>query len=240
MGMMFVQALSRFYTSNLIAIDIVEKRLQLAKSLGTDLTYNPKEIPASELIAKLKAFPIDVVFDCSGKPDGLNLATKIVRRGGHINLFGCIREEVTISGSEWHGGAFNLVSSSPGAKIRDTFPPAIRMLERGHIDLRPLVTHIVPLADYPAPSQRSNKWRWQLHQGGRSGDLIAIQAVFKALLHEGALNNNVIPSPTSGGVPLSVYSSHPCCKNYQAKCHLHERRSDRPSLRERVGIAYQC
>ena len=29
---------------------------------------------------------------------GLNLATKIVRRGGHINLFGCIREEVTING----------------------------------------------------------------------------------------------------------------------------------------------
>ena len=150
MGMMFVQALSRFYTSNLIAIDIVEKRLQLAKSLGADLTYNPKEISASALISELRAFPIDVVFDCSGKPEGLNLATKIVRRGGHINIFGCIREEVTINGSEWHGGGFNLVSSSPGAKIRDTFPPAIRMLERGHIDLRPLVTHIVPLGDYPA------------------------------------------------------------------------------------------
>ena len=98
----------------------------------------------------MKARPIDVIFDCSGKPQGLNLATKIVRRGGHINLFGWIREEVTINGSEWHGGGFNLVSSSPGAKIRDTFPPAIRLLERGHIDLRPLVTHIVPLQDYPA------------------------------------------------------------------------------------------
>ena len=150
MGMMFVQALSRFYTYDLIAIDIVEKRLQLAKSLGADLTYNPKEIPAVELISELRAFPIDVVFDCSGKPDGLNLATKIVRRGGHINLFGCIREEVTINGSEWHGGAFNLVSSSPGAKTRDTFPPAIRFLERGHINLKPLVTHIAGLEDYPA------------------------------------------------------------------------------------------
>jgi threonine dehydrogenase-like Zn-dependent dehydrogenase len=150
MGLMFVQALSRFYTYDLIAIDLVEKRLKLAKSLGAKLTYNPKEIDASELVSELKARPIDVVFDCSGKAAGLNLATKIVRRGGHINLFGCIREEVTINGSEWHGGAFNLVSSSPGAKIRDTFPPAIRLLEREHIDLRPLVTHIVRLEDYPA------------------------------------------------------------------------------------------
>jgi threonine dehydrogenase-like Zn-dependent dehydrogenase len=150
MGLMFIQALSQFYTYDLIAIDLVEKRLKLAKSLGAKLTYNPKEIDTSELISELRTHSIDVVFDCSGKAAGLNLATKIVRRGGHINLFGCIREEVTINGSEWHGGAFNLVSSSPGAKIRDPFPPAIRFLERGHIDLRSLVTHIVRLEDYPA------------------------------------------------------------------------------------------
>ena len=150
MGLMFIQALSRFYTNDLIAIDLVENRLNLAKSLGAEITYNPKEIETSELVPDLKARPIDVVFDCSGKGAGLNLATKIVRRGGHINLFGCVREKVTINGQEWHGAAFNLVSSSPGAKIRDTFPPAIRMLERGHIDLRPLVTHIVPFEDYPA------------------------------------------------------------------------------------------
>ena len=150
MGLMFVQALSRYYTNDLIAIDLVEERLKLAKSQGAQLTYNPKEIDASELVSDLRARSIDVVFDCSGKAAGLNLATKIVRQGGHINLFGCIREEVTFNGAAWHGGAFNLVSSSPGAKIRDTFPPAIRFLERGHIDLRPLVTHIVSLADYPA------------------------------------------------------------------------------------------
>ena len=101
-------------------------------------------------MSELRARSIDVVFDCSGKAAGLNLATQIVRGGGHINLFGCIREKVTFNGAEWHGGAFNLVSSSPGAQIRDPFPPAIRFLERGIIDLRPLVTHIVSLEDYPA------------------------------------------------------------------------------------------
>lgn len=150
MGLMFVQALSRFYTHDLIAIDLVKERLELAKSLGSEFTYNPKEIDTSELISELRARPIDVVFDCSGKAAGLNLATKIVRQGGHINLFGCIREEVTFNGAAWHGGAFNLVSSSPGAKIRDPFPPAIRFLERGIIDLKPLITHIVSLEDYPA------------------------------------------------------------------------------------------
>ena len=169
MGLMFVQALSRFYTSDLIAIDLVEKRLSLAKSFGAEFTYNPKDIDASELISELRARPIDVVFDCSGKAAGLNLATKIVRQGGHINLFGCIREEVTFNGAAWHGGAFNLVSSSPGAKIRDPFPPAIRFLERGIIDLKPLITHIVSLEDYPA-----------LLKEATSGDRSYIKGVVKA------------------------------------------------------------
>ena len=169
MGLMFVQALNRFYTHDLIAIDLVEKRLGLAESLGAESTYNPKEIDASELISELRARPIDVVFDCSGKAAGLNLATKIVRQGGHINLFGCIREEVTFNGAAWHGGAFNLVSSSPGAKIRDPFPPAIRFLERGIIDLKPLITHTVSLKDYPA-----------LLKEATSGDGSYIKGVVKA------------------------------------------------------------
>ena len=70
MGLMFVQALSRFYTSDLIAIDLVEERLKLAKSQGAQLTYNPKEIDTSELVSELRARAIDVVFDCSGKAAG--------------------------------------------------------------------------------------------------------------------------------------------------------------------------
>ena len=33
--------------------------------------------------------------------------------------------------------------------MRDPFPPAIRLIEKGVIDLKPLVTHVVPFADYP-------------------------------------------------------------------------------------------
>ena len=43
-----------------------------------------------------------------------------------------------------------MVNSAPGSKIRDTFPTAIEMMHSGTIDLKPLVTHVVPLVDYPA------------------------------------------------------------------------------------------
>ena len=43
----------------------------------------------------------------------------------------------------------SLVNSAPASKLRDPFPPAISLLEKGIIDLRPLVTHVVPLDQYP-------------------------------------------------------------------------------------------
>ena len=93
---------------------------------------------------------IDAVVDTSGSQSGLDLATDIVRRAGRINLFGWIKgDTATFNPSAWHGKAISLVNSSPSAQLRDPFPPAIRLLERGVIDLRPLVTHIVDIDDYP-------------------------------------------------------------------------------------------
>ena len=55
-------------------------------------------------------------------------------------------------------------------QVREPFPPAIRFLERGIIDLRPLVTHIVRLEDYPA-----------LLTEATSGDSSYIKGVVKAV-----------------------------------------------------------
>ena len=48
MGMMFVQALSRFYTIAILSpLILLRNGCNLAKSLGADLTYNSKEIETS-------------------------------------------------------------------------------------------------------------------------------------------------------------------------------------------------
>ena len=47
-------------------------------------------------------------------------------------------------------GGFTVVNSAPASGIRDPWPAAIRMIERGFIDLEPLVSHVAKLEDYPA------------------------------------------------------------------------------------------
>ena len=92
----------------------------------------------------------DVVVDTTGHQAGLDLATDIVKRGGLINLFGWLKgASATFDPTKWHMGGFTVVNSSPSAQIRDPFPPAIRMIDSGIIRLEPLVTHVVPLAEYP-------------------------------------------------------------------------------------------
>jgi threonine dehydrogenase-like Zn-dependent dehydrogenase len=155
MGLILVQLLARSCVSELVALDLVAARLELARQFGASETYNLSAVDNEELISSLKTRGIDVVYDTSGAQGGLDLSTRIVRPAGHVNLFGWIKgTQATIDPTLWHMKGFNLVSSSPTARVRDTFPPAIRLVEKGIVDLGPLVTHVVGLDEYPALMKR--------------------------------------------------------------------------------------
>ena len=146
MGQMFIQSLAHSLVDRLIAIDINEKRLDMAKKFGAHEIIDATEVDT----AKLQELNIDTVVDCSGNQKGLELSSKIVRRGGRLNLFGWNHGTATFPGDLWHMNGITVVNSAPNSAIRDPWPTAIRLLERRLIDLKPLVSHIVPLSEYPA------------------------------------------------------------------------------------------
>jgi len=149
MGLLILQGLLHMATDQLVAIDINQDRLNLAQQLGVPEIFNSATSDRADLVATLKAREFDVVVDTSGRQPGLDLATDIVKRGGLINLFGWIKDQrATFDPTKWHGGGFTVVNSSPSSRLRDPFPPAIRLMHQGIIDLRPLVTHVVPLVEY--------------------------------------------------------------------------------------------
>ena len=150
MGLMMLQGLAGVGADQLIALDIDDRRLQLALEAGASEAHNVASPDFEDVRQDLIGRGIDTVVDTSGAQSGLDLATDIVRRAGRINLFGWIKGEVaTFNPSTWHGKAISLVNSSPSAQMRDPFPPAIRLLHKGTIDLRPLVTHVVDIDEYP-------------------------------------------------------------------------------------------
>ena len=151
MGLLILQGLLRYPLDDLIVLDIVQSRLDLAQELGVGEVYNTAEADLQELSRELKSREIDVVVDTSGSQAGLDLSTDIVKRGGRINLFGWLKgQTASFDPTKWHLGGFTVVNSAPASKLRDTFEPAIRLIHKGIIDLKPLVTHTAVLEDYPA------------------------------------------------------------------------------------------
>lgn len=155
MGLILVQLLGHSPCSEVVAIDLVEERLTLAKEFGATSTHHSGEVGPDELADKWKDRPFDVVCDTSGVQAGLDLAAKLTKRGGQINLFGWMKgSAATFNPTQWHLGGFTIVNASPSSRLRDPFPPAIDLIARGVVDLNPLVTHTVPLHDYPDLMQR--------------------------------------------------------------------------------------
>ena len=150
MGLLILQGLLRYPLDDLIVLDIVQSRLNLAQQLGVGEVYNTAEADLTDLSQELKSREIDVVVDTSGSQAGLDLSTDIVKRGGRINLFGWLKgQTASFDPTKWHLGGFTVVNSAPASKLRDTFGPAIRLIHKGIIDLKPLVTHTATLEDYP-------------------------------------------------------------------------------------------
>jgi threonine dehydrogenase-like Zn-dependent dehydrogenase len=158
MGMMFIQALGRSLVDHLIAIDVHQDRLDMAKQFGATHTYNAKEVDPNDL----RNLWIDTVVDCSGSQHGLDLSSKIVKNGGRLNLFGWNHGTGQFPGDIWHMNGITVVNSAPNSAERDPWPAAIRLLERKMIDLQPLVSHVVPLEKYPdllkQASQKDGKY----------------------------------------------------------------------------------
>ena len=151
MGLLILQGLLRYPLDDLIVLDIVQSRLDLAQQLGVGEVYNTAQVDLQDLSRELKSREIDVVVDTSGSQAGLDLSTDIVKRGGRINLFGWLKgQTASFDPTKWHLGGFTVVNSAPASKLRDTFGPAIRLIHKGIIDLKPLVTHTAALEDYPA------------------------------------------------------------------------------------------
>ena len=121
MGLMMLQMLVGMGCEQLVAADVDDQRLALAKQMGADEAYNASKEGFADIREDLKARYIDVVVDTSGAREGLDLAGDLARRGGRINLFGWIKGERSFNPSLWHTRGLTIVNSAPAARLRDPF-----------------------------------------------------------------------------------------------------------------------
>jgi L-idonate 5-dehydrogenase len=127
--------------AEIVATDIVDEALAIAGRVGADRTVNVAEqADALDVFALNKGW-FDVMFEASGNEAALRSGLNIVRPRGTIVQLG-LGGEITIPQNTIV--AKELVVKGT-FRFHEEFAVAARMIESGRIDVRPLLTDVLPL-----------------------------------------------------------------------------------------------
>jgi threonine 3-dehydrogenase len=134
----------------LLASDVVPYRLGLAAEMGATEVANVSEIAdvPAWFVGRNEGEHLDIVFEMSGAPTAIGDAFRIVRNGGHVVLFGIPSRPVEVDVAESLIFKNLTVTAVSGRRIFATWYKTRWLLEHGVVDLRPLITHRLPLSDF--------------------------------------------------------------------------------------------
>jgi L-iditol 2-dehydrogenase len=135
-GLLTIQALRIAGCGDIVAIDLDDSRLKLARKLGATQTLNPTrgDVPAD----------YDIAIEAVGNAPALTTAIASVRRGGRVGLIGNLAAEVPFPLQSVVTRELTLVASCASA---GEYPRAIELLASGEIDVAPLISAVAPLAE---------------------------------------------------------------------------------------------
>ncbi|AHY48310.1 Threonine dehydrogenase and related Zn-dependent dehydrogenase (plasmid) [Rubrobacter radiotolerans] len=135
-----------------------EPRRRFAERLGATVTVDPRAEDLPEVVReRTGGRGADAAVICIGKPELVNEALRLVRKGGRVNAF------AGLSGAGWAEVEANLIhynevllSGGSNCRRRD-FETAMRLIEERRIDTAAMVTDRFPLAEAARAIERSSR-----------------------------------------------------------------------------------
>jgi S-(hydroxymethyl)glutathione dehydrogenase / alcohol dehydrogenase len=148
-GLSVVQGARIAGAAEIVAVDVVDAKLELAASLGATVTIRSDDDVEARVLAATDG-GADHAFEALGRPETIELATRATRPGGTAVLVGMAPpdarvplaaldvtvQERTVTGS-WYGSA---------VPPRD-FPLLAGLLARGELRVEPLIARRIGLED---------------------------------------------------------------------------------------------
>jgi L-iditol 2-dehydrogenase len=144
-GLFVIQVLRWAGAKQIIAVDLAENRLALAKELGATHTLKSDACDVVAEVGKLtEGRGADVAMEVVGISPTLNLAIATLRRGGHAVLVGnlapktdfplqaVVTKELTLHGTCGSSGEY---------------PLCLDLIARGIVRVEPMISAVAPLAE---------------------------------------------------------------------------------------------
>lgn len=148
-GLMAVALSKALSAAQVIAVEYKnEYRKKLAKKLGADVVLESDAKTVDRVLELTGGDGVHDVLEFSGAPPALQQALKVVRPGGGIHLLGLYSNGVTVNLSDDVIMRGVTLYGITGRRMFQTWYQMGGILKAGNMDLKPLVTHRFPLADY--------------------------------------------------------------------------------------------
>jgi L-iditol 2-dehydrogenase len=156
-GLFLVQALRAAGCGRIIAVDLDQKKLDLACKLGADEGLRPDQADVSaEVMRRTNGRGADVALEAVGIAATVQTAVACLRKGGQLTLVGLLASKVELPMQTIVTRELTINSSYISC---GEYPACLDLIARGTIDVDRLMSAVAPLAEGPA-------WFGRLHDGG--------------------------------------------------------------------------
>jgi propanol-preferring alcohol dehydrogenase len=117
-----------------IAVDVAEEKLALARECGADATVNAAATQAYKEIKKLTAGGAHVVLVTSGSRAAYETALRSLRRAGTLVVIGMAPEPISVSTVALVSGEYRIVAAAVGT--REDLREVLQLAAQGKVTCR--------------------------------------------------------------------------------------------------------
>jgi len=147
MGQQLIQSLAKAGASELVAVDVSQKKLDLALKMGATKGVLSNQL-AIELSKERYPYGFDVLVDVTGIPAVIEKAFDFMGPTAKFLQFGVTSQQATIQVSPFN--IYNKDWSIIGSMaINNSFLPAFHWLKEGRINVEPLISKVLSLDEMP-------------------------------------------------------------------------------------------
>ncbi len=135
--------------TKIIATEINDYRIHLAKKVGADLILNPKKDNVVQRVRdETQGLGVDVVLEMSGNQSAIKEGLRSLRPGGRFSILGLLEQPLE---TDWNRDIiFNYITvrGINGRLMFSTWYKISRFLSSDRLDLDPIITHRFRLEEF--------------------------------------------------------------------------------------------
>lgn len=147
-GLMAVGAAKAFGAKMVIALDVIDEKLNIAKRMGADVTLNSGKVDAPAEIAAVTGGGADVAIDYTGVIPAIQSMFRMITKGGRIVFVGLPNGKLSLDLSEDVIYKEATLIGSTGRLMYKTWEQCVSLIQSGKFDMKPVIAGQYALRDF--------------------------------------------------------------------------------------------